>query len=329
MRILRNSLLVIFLIYVTLTYFISSMIVKPPPRRTTDRSAEILMERWQIDLDSFEALLPVQEEVEIESHDGLMLKGFWLSSTQERPNVLDTVAGSEAEAEPNCLVLLAHGYTDNHSGTFKYAPLFDSCGCDLLMINHRGHGKSEGELLTGGVLEGLDLRRWHAYARERSGLAASKIGWVGESWGAASMLQGASGMEDPPAFLLAESPYSNWDNAISERAIRDFGPVVHLLLPGVYTWCRIRTGEWVGDADAQTRVKDLEVPTLLIHSKADPDTHYEQSQQIYDAIPEATPSELHLLDWGSHHVHSIYDRPDEYRALFWNFVDEEAPDFCE
>ncbi|MEO0627311.1 MAG: alpha/beta fold hydrolase [Bacteroidota bacterium] len=315
MRLLKIGLLVFFLLYAVITYFVSSMIVKPPPRRTTARSAEILMERWQIDLDSIEALLPERSQVDIESHDGLKLKGFLATADQNQA--------------AKCMILLAHGYTDNQSGTFKYAPLFDSCGCDLLMINHRGHGLSEGELVTGGVLEGLDLRRWHAFAQERSGLPASKIGWVGESWGAASMLQAASGLDDPPAFLLAESPYSTWDKAISERAVRDFGPIVHFLLPGVYAWCRLRTGQWVGDADTQALVKDLKTPTLLIHSIADPDTYYEQSREIYESIPETTASELHLLDWGSHHVHSIYDRPEEYRELFWGFVDREVAGFCE
>ncbi|MEM6398429.1 MAG: alpha/beta fold hydrolase [Bacteroidota bacterium] len=327
-RYLRPLILTLLLLYVGITYIISGMIIEPPERRTTDRSAEILQEVWSIDLDSIEARLPEPEQVEIESQDGLALFGFHISSPSKQSSPLPS-GEPEGEEKANCMIIFAHGYSDNHSGTFKYSQLFDACQCDMLMINHRGHGLSEGELVTGGVLEALDFRRWHAYAMKRTGLPASKIGWVGESWGAATILEAASGIDEPPAFVLAESPYSSWHNAISERAVRSYGSWIQFFYPGAYLWCRLRTGEWVSDADALSAVEELEAPTIIFHSKADPDTHYTQSQEIYDAIPESTPSELHLLDWGSHHVHSVYDRPEAYRELFLAFLSEEVPIFCE
>ena len=89
-------------------------------------------------------------EVEIESFDGLKLRARWYPCDR-------TLAGEEDRP----VLLLAHGFRSY--GAFDFScgcPFYMELGFDLLLIDHRAHGRSEGRYICFGVNEGRDVVDW-------------------------------------------------------------------------------------------------------------------------------------------------------------------------
>jgi len=201
-KILLILLVLAGLFYVGLGYYFSSLILATPPRRTTEVSHSKLMEGWGYDQAALEAQLSRPREVEFPSvTEGLMLRGSLYEGA-------DSV---------NCGLVMAHGITENRANMLKYASILEDCGCDMLLYDHRGHGKSDGNQLTGGYLEGKDVLEAVKFLQQEKGLSPKQIGLIGESWGAAAVLIAAS-QNDELGFVLAESAYSSWGDAITSQS---------------------------------------------------------------------------------------------------------------
>ncbi|MGB3801193.1 MAG: alpha/beta fold hydrolase [Lewinella sp.] len=300
----------ILLIYLLITFFVSGMVLDTP-HRSLDESYRIAKERWHLNLDSIETTLPRREEVSFTSPvDGLTLRA-WLYRQ-------DT---------STCGIILAHGYNDTRVAMLKYTPVFDRCGCDLLLYDHRGFGDSDEAYATGGVNEAADLVTAHQFLRQATGLSDQQIGWVGESWGASTALIGAGSGGVSPAFVVAESPYSDWETAITERGKRDFGPVLSWLTPGTFTWVGLRNGTDFAAASPLRYAESITTPVLLVHSRQDTLTAPVQSDRIAERIrPDLLT--YRPLDWGAWHAHNIVWQPDTYARMVDSFLVANYPAFC-
>jgi dipeptidyl aminopeptidase/acylaminoacyl peptidase len=309
MRKLLILLAVLLIAYLGITWFFSGLILHTPDRDVA-LVYQMNEDRWNIDLDSLRKTLPPQEEVSFVSpHDGIELKG-WLF----RPD------------SARCGVVMAHGYSMNRANMLKYTPVFDSCRCALLLYDHRGHGESAPEAYgSGGYHEATDLIAANDFLRETTGLPQDRIGWFGESWGAATVLI-ASGREDAPspAWVVSESAYANWETAVMERGLKEYGNVLKALTPGAFAWTSLRNDFDFDAASPLLAAPNINVPVLLFHSSADTLTYPVQFDQLEAALqPEILTA--HKLDWGAWHAHNIIWRRAEYTDIVMDFVG----DWCE
>ena len=306
MRRFLLALTILLLFYAGITYFFSGLILNTPDRDIAT-VYQMNRDRWQLDLDSLVRSLPPKEDISFTSpHDGITLKG-WLF-------VPDTVT---------CGIVFAHGYSVNRANMLKYTPVFRDCNCAMLLYDHRGHGESDEAYGTGGYLEGTDFMAAAELLGERFDLRSDQIGWYGESWGGATVIQAAAFAQEKPAWVVAESPFADWYSAVMERGLKDYGRGLRVLTPGAFAWTSYRSGVSFNGVSPVKAAAELEVPLLLLHSESDTLTGPEQSRRI----AQATPAELltyYPLDWGAWHAHNVIWRPEEYRRLVLDFVG----DFC-
>lgn len=82
------------------------------------------------------------EKLNINSEDGVNLVGYYKNNNS------------------NKLVILVHGFGGCHLYMLQYVDFFIQLGYDVLSIDSRGHGDSEGKYLTMGKIEKNDLRLW-------------------------------------------------------------------------------------------------------------------------------------------------------------------------
>lgn len=239
------------------------------------------------------------EEVTITARDGLKLRGRYYHVADGAP-----------------LEIQCHGYKGNairdFCGSWKIAR---EAGHNVLLIDQRCHGKSEGHTITFGILERYDCLAWIDYAAARFGNVP--IFLLGVSMGAATVLM-AAGQELPEQVkgVVADCPYDAPANIIKKVLGTDMGMPVGPLYPVIRLGGRLY-GRFDLELDSPVEaVKRAKVPILLIHGDDDRFVPHEMSCRIHDAAPEKI--EFHTIP-GAGHALNYVTAPEEYHRLVHGF----------
>lgn len=206
------------------------------------------------------------EDVEITSHDGLTLRGKYY------------------ECNPNApMEILFHGYQGNAdrdlSGGVKRC--FE-IGRNALVVNQRGSGESDGNVITFGVKERLDCLSWVNYAVERFGKDV-KIIITGISMGAATVMM-AAGEDLPPnvVCVLADCGYTSARDII-QKVMREMHLPARLFYPLVRLSARIFGHFDLEESSPMDAMKKSRVPVIFIHGEADDFVPCDMSRALYEA----------------------------------------------
>jgi hypothetical protein len=239
------------------------------------------------------------EPVSILSHDGLRLCGRYCHQADGAP-----------------LVILCHGYRGTPVRDFcGGADICFSEGFNVLLIEHRAHGSSEGHTISYGINESRDVLAWTEYAVRRFGDGV-KILLAGISMGAATVLM-ASALHLPSQVrgILADCPYTAPDEIISKVG-RSVGLPMKLLLPLVELDARVLGRFSLRDAAPLSAVREARVPILLIHGEADDFVPCEMSRRIAAANPGLI--EFHTFPGAKHGLSYMADT-EHYTQLVRDF----------
>jgi hypothetical protein len=253
--------------------------------------------------------LPQPEEVAIPG-DGVTLAGWLFDNPQDG----------------DCGAVLLHGITDNRYGMLKYAPLFWPRGCDILVYDHRYHGASTGDHGTYGYYEKQDALAALNWFSQRTGLPASRIGLMGESYGAATALEAAA-LRPDLAFVASDSSYRDLKTIVAEQGVEQYGGWIKALVPGALAISGLRARFAPSEVSPMDDVRTIREPIFLSHSATDGFTLAHHSQDIDAEIPATVCHRLHLTDWGSEHAESIDDDFSAYKAQFDEFLNACVPGF--
>ena len=168
------------------------------------------------------------------------------------------------------LVIFFHGYRSptlrDFSGGFW---IYREQGYNILMVDQRSHGQSEGKAITMGIRERHDCVKWVEYAIERFGPEV-KILLGGISMGAATVMMAAELLQDCPNVkgILADCGYSTVEGVMKET-IRQMklptGPSWQLLKLGA----KVYGGFDLDEASAVESLKHSKLPIVFIHGEAD------------------------------------------------------------
>ena len=157
--------------------------------------------------------LPVRP-VEIPVSAGQSLRG-WYSTTE----------GAVAT------ILLFHPIRSSREAMLGRARLLRSHGYDVLAVDFRGHGESDGDRITLGPSEAEDVVAAVDFVRTSS--PDHRIGVIGLSLGGAAALLNGSSL--PVDALVAEAAFADLITASKNRLRMRFGPVGPWLSP-LLTW---------------------------------------------------------------------------------------------
>src|SRR5262245_46237483 len=140
------------------------------------------------------------QPVEIKARDGALLRAWLLSP---------------ALGNGDCVITL-HGIGDSRTGTAGLARLFAENHYKVLMPDSRAHGESGGDIVTYGLLESDDLRRWVDWLL--SSEHPRNVFAMGESFGGAVLLQSLS-IERRFRAVVAECPFTNLEDIAVYRVV--------------------------------------------------------------------------------------------------------------
>ena len=236
------------------------------------------------------ALAIPYEDVWITPGDGLKLHGKCYISTPDAP-----------------VQIMFHGYKSGAERDFCGGlQVAVQGGFNVLLVDQRAHGKSEGKCLTFGIKERYDCLAWINYAVERFG-NDTRIFLYGMSMGAATVLM-ASGLELPANVvgIVADCGYTS-PAAIIKKVLRE----QHYPIFPVYYLTRLGGMLFGGfDLEAASAVDALthcKTPALFIHGGDDRFVPCEMGQENYEHCA-AENKRLLIVPGAGHGLSYMIDR---------------------
>ena len=242
------------------------------------------------------------EDVSITSFDGLQLHGIYLPTENARATIL-------------CF----HGYRSCGLQDFSPMPEFyHSLGLNVLLVDQRACGKSEGKYTTFGILERRDVVSWANYIDER--LGGLPILLDGLSMGAASVMLAAN-LLLPSSIrgIIADCGFTSPWEIIAHCGKQWFHipafPMVHLLS----ALARLRFGEGYRSCSTLTSLANSNHPLLLLHGADDDFVPTYMSEQNFEA---ADGYKRKLIVPGAGHGMSYLVDQKRCQQELSNFVDD-------
>ncbi|HEY9076389.1 MAG TPA: alpha/beta fold hydrolase [Anaerolineaceae bacterium] len=229
------------------SYYISRVVIYPRVR-SVEETHKMELEGDKMsdaEFDSWE-----KEEVRIRSPYGYDLYGLYLP-----------IPGSK------WTVIIAHGITYSLYGSVKYVNLFRKRGCNVLLYEHRNHGRSGGKNTTFGLYEKYDLKAVVDWALARLG-EGGKVGTHGESMGAAITLQHAA-IDPRVQFVIADCPYESVAAQVAYRLKAEYHLPYFPLIPLASLFAGIQSGMFFGKVSPLREVARITCPVFFIHGAND------------------------------------------------------------
>lgn len=217
--------------------------------------------RWTLDMRA----LP-QRDVEITSFDGLKLRAKYFEREKGAP-----------------IEILMHGYRGNSErdlsgGVFRCFSL----GRNVLLVDHRASGRSEGKVISFGINESRDCADWVRFVLENIDPDA-KIFIGGVSMGASTALMvTARGLPDNVVGILADCGYSSAKRII-KKVIREMRLPPDICYPFVKLGARIYGHFDLEEISPEGAMRTCHLPVFFVHGDADAFVPFEMSVENYNA----------------------------------------------
>jgi len=191
-------------------------------------------------------------------------------------------------------MLFLHGNGGNISRRCPSLDLYSRMGLDVLILDYRGYGRSEGKPTEAGTYQ--DAQAGWAELTGPRNIPPEQIVIFGRSMGGAVATWLAT--QHTPAGLIVESSFTSAPD------------MARALLPLLPRWlCRFRYNS-IG------RIGQIACPVLIVHSSEDDLVPFEQGRALYEAAPQPkTFVEIH----GGHNE-GFLESIDIYRPAIETFL---------
>jgi alpha-beta hydrolase superfamily lysophospholipase len=197
----------------------------------------------------------------VRTADGLTLRG-WYFPTEERRH----------------LVVLVHGLWESWPRMAGLGRDLHELGYDVLLFDLRGHGQSDPSRMFMGRRERGDIRAVLTWAT-REGFSPDRIGWLGQSLGASTLLMEAASNPNIRVAVV-DSPFGDLPELLDAQLAKH-SHLPRWFNPGILTAARlaygVRTDDLIPIRSARSWGRR---PLLLIHGEADSTVPVRQARQL-------------------------------------------------
>jgi uncharacterized protein len=232
--------------------------------------------------------------------DGVMLRGWYLPTPDHRR-----------------LIVLVHGMWSSWLEMAALGRDLHRGGYDVLLFDLRGHGQSDSRRLTLGRRERGDIRAVMNWA-EDSGFTGDRIGWLGYSMGASTLLMEAAQNPEIQVAVM-DSPYGDLPEVLRTQLSK------HSHLPSWFNPGILSAARWVFGVrtDDLVPIKAARAwgnrPMLLIHGESDSIVPVSQALRLASA---AGSSCLTMTLPGVEHVGAYEADPQGYVGMIEDFFQD-------
>ena len=206
------------------------------------------------------------EKVSISSFDGTRLYGIYAKAK-----------------EPRATIILFHGWR-------SYPEMDFSCilgkymdkSYNILLVDQRAHGESEGKYITFGINESRDCACWAKYIEEREN-GAYPVFVEGMSMGATTVMMCVGrGLPECVKGIIADCGFTSPKEIIC-HVVKHYHVPGKLIFPFVAFWFRVLAGVKINEYSTIEAMKNCTLPVMFIHGEADNFVPCEMSRRNFEA----------------------------------------------
>lgn len=197
------------------------------------------------------------EDVFIKTEDNVTINAWLVKSSTQRGTLI-----------------FCHGNAGNIGDRLEKILLFHQMGLNVLIVDYRGYGKSQGQPSEAGIYK--DAVAAYDYLRSRKDIDHSSIVGYGDSLGGAVVIDLATKRD-----LAALISHSSFTSAA------DMAKTIYPFVPSFLLGTKL---------DSVAKVRTTAVPKLFIHSRADEIVPFRLGERLYQAA--AQPKEFLELSGG-------------------------------
>ena len=196
-------------------------------------------------------------------------------------------------------VILIAGRMESLLYSYFFAEPYRAAGYNVLVIDNRAHGESDGIVSSLGFREYKDILRWAALLHDTLGNAAVFL--HGICIGCSTALFALTSRQCPDYLvgMAAEGMYKTFGVSLEKHFEERGKPMFPLgYITEFYIW--LFGGANVVTDGPYKRILKMHKPLLMLHSREDPYSLPENAQKLYDSCP----SKEKRLVWFPHGGHS-------------------------
>lgn len=197
-----------------------------------------------------------------------------------------TLYGRYFDNNSDKTVLLFHGYRSSAAHDFCGAlKFYYDNGFNILLVDQRSHGKSQGRLITYGVKESRDVVDWCEFINAK--YSPKSIVLSGISMGASTVLFSLKyKLPDNVKCVIADCGFTSPAEIIKKVARQSFKIDARFYLPFLNAMAKIfgRFSVYESTVDA---LKENKLPMMLIHGEADKFVPCEMTREALKAAGES------------------------------------------
>ena len=244
-----------------------------------------------------EWFLANKKDVYLKSSDGLNLYGAKVSKGKRKK-----------------WMILVHGFSATHISVLHQAYKFYELGFNILLIDLRAHGNSEGKYIGMGVLDSNDLVSWIKKLDKIE--KPTTIGLYGISMGAATVMMSlGEKLPDSVSFAIEDCGYSSVFEVFKYQMKMMFNLPSFPFLNIAESWCKTIAKYDFHTKTSLTALAKTKIPVLFIHGTKDTFVPYQMLEENYDVC--AAKKEK-LIIHGAKHGASETKEPE----LYWKIIDK-------
>lgn len=267
-------------------------------QKSEQQNLYILEDEW------FESV-PNKTTIELISEDNLTLKAVRI----------------ENQVLSDKWAIVVHGYRGSVRSMSNYAKHFYDEGYNVLMPHLRAHGESEGDYISMGWLDRIDMMGWiNGIVNENPN---AQIVLLGVSMGAATvMMTTGENLPNNVKVAISDCGYSSVIDQFSHILNHYLLSRSFPILDASNYFSKTKFGFDLYDASAVKQLGKSITPTLFIHGSADEFVPYFMLDKVYNAATNLVDgiSKDKLIVEGAEHAMSASIAPESYWNKVLNFI---------
>lgn len=236
------------------------------------------------------------ERVYTRSFDGLRLAGSYYNN-----NNSDTT------------ILLFHGYRSD--GRFDFAcavKYYIEMGLNVLVVDQRANGESEGKLITFGIKERRDAVTWTEFINQK--YAPENVFLSGVSMGATTVMMAAN-LDLPKNVrgIIADCGFTAAPDIIKKVALQAFKINATPILPVLNLMCKLFGNFSLYETTTIKALSESDIPIFFIHGKKDGFVPCEMTEESHKAA--RAEKYICLVEDADHGISFLVDTDNIQRRI--------------